>query len=80
MNNMVVFYILLILWYVSAVVSGYMWLFEANQDDFSFWPAVLMLLPVVNTVFLIVLIVKFVPKDFFSMRKLTDVFKKKEER
>jgi len=77
--NIIIFFSALILWYASAIIGGYVWLFEANQEGFNFWPAVLMLLPVVNTVFLIVLIVKFVPKDFFSMRKLTDVFKKKEE-
>ena len=77
MIGLVIFWMAIVLWFASLVLDSYLWLFVVNRD-MTFWPIVLTFTPVVDTIFLIVLCIKFLPKDFFGLDKLTDAFKKQD--
>ena len=77
MNTVIIVLLTLLLpWYISCVLCIDIWVSKVNYEV-AFWPGVLIYTPVVNTVFLIFLVKKFLPRDFFDLHKLTDAFKKK---
>lgn len=73
---MAVVILALILWYVSSILCVSIWIMHIDYNV-MFWPGLLMFTPIVNTVFLFILVKKFVPTDFFSINKLTDALKNK---
>ena len=68
----------LLLWWLVTLLCGFIWI-DAHRD-FTFWPVVLMLFPIVNVAFLFILVKRFVPREFFSIRKLTEAFKKQDDK
>lgn len=73
--ELIIFFSLILIWFASVLFSLYVWLFEAKLE-FGFWPLVLSFLPVVNTIFLIVITAKFTNKGFFGLKGFINEFKK----
>lgn len=77
MNTVAIIVLVLdLLWYLSALVCTYTWIHNVELR-IGFWAGILMYTPIVNTIFMIILAIKFTPKGFFDTCELTKVFKKK---
>lgn len=73
----IIILVLDLLWYLSALACTYIWFHNVGLR-IGFWAGILMYTPIVNTIFMIILAIKFTPKGFFDICELTKVFKKKD--